>query len=71
MKSESKKYVPKEQEQPKRKWLISYEVYRVTTSITTRVDVGTKIVEAVSLLKAYEAMRIENCKVVIISLYEL
>jgi len=70
MRLESKKYGTKEPEQ-KRKWLISYEVYRVTTSITTRVDVGTKIVEAVSLLKAYEAMRMENHKVVIISLYEL
>jgi hypothetical protein len=68
MKSESKKFEPKE---VKRKWLISYEVYRVTTSITTRVDVGTKVVEAVSLLKAYEDMKLENHKVVIISIYEL
>ncbi len=70
MKSESKKFEPK----PvvvKRKWLISYEIYRVTTSITTRVDVGTKIIESESLLKAYESLRLENHKVVITLMQEL
>lgn len=67
MKSESKKFEP----EVKKKWLISYEIYRVTTAITTRVDVGTKVVEATSLLKAYESMKIENNKVVITNVFEL
>ena len=67
MKSESKKFEPI----PKKSWLISYEIYRVTTAITTRVDVGTRVVEAVSLLKAYESMKMENNKVVITNIFEL
>lgn len=70
MKSESKKFEAKPVE-VKKKWLISYEIYRVTTSITTRVDVGTRIVEATSLLKAYEALKMENHKVVITLMQEL
>jgi len=70
MKSESKKFEPKPVE-VKREWLISYEIYRVTTAITTRVDVGTRIVEASTLRKAYESMKIENNKVVITNVFEL
>jgi len=68
MKSESKKFEPI---QVKREWLISYEIYRVTTAITTRVDVGTRIVEAANLKKAYESMKMENNKVVITNVFEL
>ena len=68
MKSDSKKFEPKV---PLKKWLFSYEIYRVTTSVTTRVDVGSRIVEAESLLKAYESLRMENHKVVITLMQEL
>lgn len=67
MKSESKKYEPKE----KKKWLISYDIYRVTTSITTRVDVGTKVVEGYDLQSAYESLRMENHKLVVTFIYPL
>lgn len=70
MKSDSKKFEPKVVE-VKKEWLISYEIYRVTTALTVRVDVGTKIVEGPNLKKAYESMRTENQKIVITNVYEL
>lgn len=68
--SESKKFEPK-QEPVKKSWLITYEIYRVTSSITTKVDIGTKIIEAVNIREAYESLRKENQKLVITYIYEL
>jgi hypothetical protein len=68
MKSESKKFEPKA---PLKAWVITYEIYRITSGITQRVDIGTRRVEAVNLEKAYESMKMENHKVVITYIYEL
>lgn len=68
MKSDSKKFEPK---QPLKAWIFTYEIYRITSGITQKIDIGTKRVEAVSLEKAYESMKMENHKVVITYIYEL
>lgn len=81
MKSESKKFEmslkqamelnkPKQQASLK-SWLITYEIYRVTSSITQKVDIGTKVVEAESIGMAVETLRKENQKLVITYIYEL
>jgi len=80
MKSESKKFEPKEQlgrfftepitkpkviepKAPLKKWLITFELYRLTQSIL--YDKGTRVVEAENLEKAFESMKRENLKLVI------
>ena len=69
MKSESKKFTPIVEKQPLKKWLISFEIYRVTQAIL--YDKGTTVVEAESLLKAYESLKKENFKLYITNVYEL
>ncbi len=69
MKSESKKFEPKKEEKPVKKWLISFELYRVTQSIL--YDKGTKIVEAINLEDAYKSLMKENFKLIITNIYEL
>lgn len=71
MKSESKKFEPKVETKPLKSWLITYEIYRVTSSVTQKVDIGTKVVEAESISKAVETLRKENQKLVITYIYEL
>jgi len=68
MKSESKKF---ETKPPLKAWIFTYEIYRITSGITQKIDVGTKRVEAVNIEKAYESMKMENYKVVITYIYEL
>jgi len=80
MKSESKKFEPKKSdgsqmmpfEKPNLKaWIFTYEVYRITSGITQRIDIGTRRVEAFNIEKAYESMKMENHKVVITYISEL
>jgi hypothetical protein len=79
MKSESRKFDKKESQfavdllnkESKKAWIFTYEIYRITSGVTQRVDIGTRRVEAVSLEKAYESMKMENHKVVITYIYEL
>jgi hypothetical protein len=66
MKSESKKYEPK---QPLKKWLISFEMYRLSQSVL--YEKATTIVEAESLHKAYDSLRKENMKLYITNVFEL
>jgi len=63
---ESKKFEPK---QPLKKWLISFELYRVGQSIL--YEKATKVVEAETLHKAYDTLRLENMKLYITNIYEL
>lgn len=81
MKSESKKFevrlkdamdlVHKPKSEPLKSWLITFEIYRVTNSLTQKVDIGTKVIEAESISKAVETLRKENQKLVITYIYEL
>lgn len=65
MKSESKHYADKQL----KKWLISFELWRLSHPVL--YDKGTKIVEAESLQKAYENLKVENMKLYITNIYEL
>ena len=69
MKSESKKFTPIVEKKPLRKWLISFEIYRVTQSIL--YDKGTTVIEAENLEQAYNSLRKENFKLYITNVYEL
>jgi len=66
MKSESKKFEPK---QPLRKWLISFELWRLTHSVL--YDKGTVLIESENLQKAYESLKKENFKLIITNIYEV
>lgn len=65
MKSESKHYTDKQL----KRWLISFELWRLTHPVL--YDKATKIVEAESLQKAYENLKVENMKLYITNIYEL
>lgn len=71
MKSESKKFEPKQEPKPLKSWLITFEIYRVTSSMTQKVDIGTKVVQAETITQAVDSLRKENQKLVVTNIYEL